>query len=110
MIALHFTLACAVPPGRVPRYKEVLLLGDLADIARPGEEIEVTGIYMHSQLGFSRDRSGFPVFGTVIEANSVLKRGGYSNTGLTDADVARMKQLAQDPQVRGYQATLISFE
>lgn len=32
----------SVPPGRVPRYKDVVLLGDLVDIARPGEEIEVT--------------------------------------------------------------------
>ena len=36
-----------VPPGRVPRYKDVVLLGDLIDIARPGEEIDVMGIYMH---------------------------------------------------------------
>jgi DNA replication licensing factor MCM2 len=35
--------------GRVPRYKDIILLGDLIDIARPGEEVEVTGIYRHSQ-------------------------------------------------------------
>ena len=28
-----------VPAGRLPRYKEVILLNDLIDIARPGEEI-----------------------------------------------------------------------
>jgi DNA replication licensing factor MCM2 len=39
----------SVPPGRVPRYKDIILLGDLIDIARPGEEVEVTGIYRHSQ-------------------------------------------------------------
>jgi len=36
-----------VPPGRVPRQKEVILLADLIDTAKPGEEVEVTGIYMH---------------------------------------------------------------
>jgi DNA replication licensing factor MCM2 len=59
----------SVPAGRVPRYKDVILLGDLIDIARPGEEIEVTGIYEHSQVGVSRDRSGFPVFSTVIQVS-----------------------------------------
>jgi len=33
-----------VPTGRLPRYKEVILLNDLIDCARPGEEIEVSGI------------------------------------------------------------------
>lgn len=32
-----------VPAGRLPRHKEVILLNDLIDIARPGEEIDVTG-------------------------------------------------------------------
>ncbi len=29
----------SVPPGRLPRTKEIILLGDLIDTARPGEEI-----------------------------------------------------------------------
>jgi DNA replication licensing factor MCM2 len=37
-----------VPAGRVPRYKDVVLLADLVDLARPGEEIEVTGVYMNT--------------------------------------------------------------
>ncbi|KAI3409716.1 DNA replication licensing factor MCM2 [Psidium guajava] len=37
-----------VPAGRLPRYKEVILLNDLIDCARPGEEIEVTGIYTNN--------------------------------------------------------------
>ena len=37
-----------VPPGRVPRHKDVVLLADLIDLARPGEEVEVTGVYVHS--------------------------------------------------------------
>ena len=32
-----------VPAGRLPRHKEVILLHDLIDCARPGEQIEVTG-------------------------------------------------------------------
>lgn len=34
-----------VPPGRVPRQKEVFVTNDLVDSARPGDEVEITGIY-----------------------------------------------------------------
>lgn len=33
----------SVPAGRLPRHKEVVLLFDLIDKARPGEQIDVTG-------------------------------------------------------------------
>lgn len=32
-----------VPAGRLPRHKEVIMLHDLIDCARPGEQIEITG-------------------------------------------------------------------
>jgi len=34
-----------VPPGRVPRQKEIILTNDLVDSIRPGDEVEATGIY-----------------------------------------------------------------
>lgn len=37
----------SVPPGRVPRQKEVYLMNDLVDSARPGDEVEITGIYIN---------------------------------------------------------------
>ena len=33
-----------VPAGRIPRHKDVILLHDLIDIARPGELVVVTGM------------------------------------------------------------------
>lgn len=35
----------SVLPGRVPRYKDTVLFGDNIDIARPGDEVEIVGIY-----------------------------------------------------------------
>ena len=32
-----------VPAGRIPRHKDIILLHDLIDIARPGELVVVTG-------------------------------------------------------------------
>ena len=91
----------SVPAGRVPRHKEIVLLGDLIDVVRPGEEIEVTGVYMHRQHNvWSRDKSGFPVFFTIIEANHIQKRHGTANSGLTDEDKRRIRQLGADPRIR----------
>jgi DNA replication licensing factor MCM2 len=42
----------SVPAGRLPRHKEVILLADLIDCARPGEEIEVTGALSLSQCSW----------------------------------------------------------
>lgn len=90
----------SVPPGRVPRYKEVILLGDLIDVARPGEEVEVTGIYVHSDRTIAKRSNGFPVFSTVIEANCVQKRQGSSSTLLSEEDKRKIRELGNDPQVR----------
>ena len=35
----------SVQAGRLPRHKEVILLHDLIDQARPGEEISIVGAY-----------------------------------------------------------------
>jgi DNA replication licensing factor MCM2 len=85
--------------GRVPRYKDVNLYGDLIDKVRPGDEIEVTGIYTHSAQGLSRDKSGFPVFGTVIEANSVQSRSDNPTFLLTEKERAQIVALSHDPHI-----------
>lgn len=72
----------SVPAGRLPRHREVILLWDLVDIAKPGEEVEVTGIYKNTYDGNLNAKNGFPVFATVLEANSVKRREG----GLHDGD------------------------
>ena len=70
-----------VPAGRLPRHREVILLWDLVDIAKPGEEIEVTGIYKNTYDGNLNARNGFPVFATIIEANAVRRREGGRRSG-----------------------------
>ncbi len=91
----------SVPPGRVPRYKDVILLSDLIDVAKPGEEVEITGIYSHSIETFSlAKRGGFPIFSTQIEANHVLKQESrMSAHALTDADKAELQSMARDPRI-----------
>ena len=90
----------SVPPGRVPRTKEILLTNDLIDIARPGEEVEVTGIYEHSYDSSLTLKSGFPVFSTFLTANHVRKREDASSaSNLSESDIRQILELARDPRI-----------
>ena len=90
----------SVPPGRVPRTKEVVFLDDLVDIARPGEEVEVTGIYCSSYDYHLTSRSGFPVFQTYVLANHIRKKEDASSaSNLSEADRKLILGLAADPNI-----------
>ena len=92
----------SVPAGRVPRYKDVILLGDLIDVARPGEEVEVIGIYTTQQTNFDNLKSvnnSFPVFATYIDAISVQKKNSSINNGLSEDDKRRIRELSNDPSI-----------
>lgn len=90
----------SVPAGRLPRYKEVILLNDLIDCARPGEEIEVTGVYRHNVDPSINITNGFPVFATVIEANYIRKmEDAHADMELTDDNIAEIRHLSKDPRI-----------
>ena len=61
-----------MPAGRLPRSKNVVLHHDLIDIARPGEEIDVTGIFLHGYDKGLNAQTGFPVFATYLEVCAAL--------------------------------------
>ncbi|KAF3828846.1 hypothetical protein GH733_003110 [Mirounga leonina] len=63
-----------VAAGRLPRSKDAILLADLVDSCKPGDEIELTGIYHNNYDGSLNTANGFPVFATVILANHVAKK------------------------------------
>ncbi|KAK4261677.1 hypothetical protein QN277_004640 [Acacia crassicarpa] len=89
-----------VPAGRLPRYKEVILLNDLIDCARPGEEIEVTGVYTNNFDMSLNTKNGFPVFATVVEANYISKKQDlFSSYKLTQEDKDEIEKLAKDPRI-----------
>jgi DNA replication licensing factor MCM2 len=90
----------SVPPGRVPRQKEVYLTDDLIDIVRPGEEIEVTGIFQQQQDFSLTLKSGFPVFSTNLLANHIRKREDASSaSNMSESDVRKILELSRDPKI-----------
>lgn len=90
-----------ISAGRVPRSKDVILLGDLCDSCRPGEEIDLTGIYTNFFDGSLNVKTGFPVFTTLIMANNIVKRQDWTSISSTlgDADVQQIVSLSRDPNI-----------
>lgn len=96
-----------VMAGRLPRSKNVILTGDLTDRATPGQLVEITGIYRNTYDGRLNAANGFPVFATIIEANSVKKVEGRSSDedeGLdsfqwTEEDEREFRKLAAEKGV-----------
>ncbi|GKU04041.1 unnamed protein product [Fusarium langsethiae] len=89
-----------VPAGRLPRSREVILLWDLIDKAKPGEEIEVTGIYRNNYDAQLNNRNGFPVFATILEANNVVKsHDQLAGFRMTEEDEHNIRKLSRDPNI-----------
>jgi DNA replication licensing factor MCM2 len=88
-----------VPPGRVPRQKEVYVLYDLVDSARPGDEVEITGIFKNRFEYFANVKHGFPVFSTIIEANNIRRSDNEDVIDITEEDKEMIIQLARQPQI-----------
>lgn len=90
----------SVQAGRLPRHREVVLLHDLIDCARPGEEIQVTGVYTNTYDATLNVKNGFPVFSTLVEANHIQKTEDvYATYKLTDEDLQDIHELARDPKI-----------
>merc|ERR1719322_540892 len=89
-----------VAAGRLPRSKDAILLGDLCDICKPGDEIELTGVYTHNYESSLNTKHGFPVFATVIMANHiVVKDDRNAAKHLTDEDIKAINALSKDERI-----------
>lgn len=90
----------SVPAGRLPRQREVVLLADLIDTAKPGDEVEITGIYRNSYDAQLNNKNGFPVFATILEANHVIKsHDQMAGFQMTEEDERQIRALSRDPEI-----------
>ncbi|CAI4221021.1 unnamed protein product [Auanema sp. JU1783] len=88
-----------VAAGRLPRSKDVILLGDLCDTCKPGDEIEVTGVYTNNYDGALNYKQGFPVFNTIIHANHITNHDKVASDQLTDEEIKAIRELSKDPKI-----------
>jgi DNA replication licensing factor MCM2 len=89
----------SVPPGRIPRHKEVILTNSLVDTVRPGDEVDVTGIYTSTFDMSTNIKHGFPVFSTYIETNHIKKLNEMELTELTEEDKIDIKKLSKNSNI-----------
>lgn len=88
------------PPGQLPRSLDVILDDDLADICKPGDRIQVIGVY-RSLGGGLNDNGAFRV---VILANSVYQLHALSTSSkvtenLTPTDIDNIVRLSRKKQI-----------
>eukprot|EP00866_Antonospora_locustae_P001824 jgi/Antlo1/1824/957 len=89
-----------VPPGNLPRSKEIVCYFDLIDKAKPGDEVEVVGIYKNIFSLSLNVRNGFPVFSTVIEAVTIINREEeFSTLKITEDDIREIRNISKRPNI-----------
>ncbi|KAK9307897.1 hypothetical protein QLX08_001953 [Tetragonisca angustula] len=89
-----------IPAGRIPRSKECILLSDLCDRCKPGDEVDVTAIYTNNYDGSLNTEQGFPVFATVLLANHLIVKDSKEIVeSLTEEDISSIINLSKDHQI-----------
>lgn len=90
------------PAGQLPRGVDVILDDDLVDRAKPGDRIQLVGIYR--TLGNRGAGSGPSTFRTVIIANNIIQLssksgGGIAQATITDTDIRNINKIAKKKNV-----------
>ncbi|XP_034945162.1 DNA replication licensing factor Mcm2 [Chelonus insularis] len=89
-----------IPAGRIPRSKDCILLSDLCDRCKPGDEIDITGIYTNSYDGSLNTEHGFPVFATVLLANHIVVKDSKDIVeSLTGEEIESILKLSKDHRI-----------
>ncbi|GIL50949.1 hypothetical protein Vafri_7014 [Volvox africanus] len=86
------------PPGQLPYSTEIILEGDLVDLAKPGDRVSIVGLYK-PLAGKQAGGNINAVYKAVLVGVSVHKLNKESQTKVTMADAREIKRLAQRPRV-----------
>ncbi|PFH58168.1 hypothetical protein XA68_14072 [Ophiocordyceps unilateralis] len=86
------------PAGQLPRGVDVILDDDLVDLVKPGDRIQLTGIFR--TLGNRNSTHNSALFKTIILANNVVqlssKSGGEAVAAtITDTDLRNINKVAK---------------
>jgi DNA replication licensing factor MCM3 len=86
------------PAGQLPRGVDVILDDDLVDKCKPGDRVQLVGIYR--SLGNRNAGHNTALFKTVILANNVVmlsskSGGGIAAATITDTDIRNINKIAK---------------
>lgn len=86
------------PAGQLPRGVDVILDDDLVDKCKPGDRVQLVGIYR--SLGNRNAGHSTALFKTVILANNVVmlsskSGGGIASATITDTDIRNINKISK---------------
>ncbi|ROW05223.1 hypothetical protein VSDG_00415 [Cytospora chrysosperma] len=86
------------PAGQLPRGVDVILDDDLVDTVKPGDRIQMVGIYR--TLGNRNTNHSSALFKTIILANNIVllaskSGGGIATAPITDTDLRNINKIAK---------------
>ncbi|KAL4975080.1 MCM2/3/5 family-domain-containing protein [Aspergillus desertorum] len=90
------------PAGQLPRSVDVIVDDDLVDRAKPGDRIQLVGIYR--SLGNRNASSGSSTFRTLVMANNIIQLtsksgGGIAQATITDTDIRNINKISKKKHV-----------
>ena len=90
------------PAGQLPRGVDVIMDDDLVDRVKPGDRIQLVGIYR--SLGNRNAGQGSATFRTLILANNVIllsskAGGGIAQSAITDTDIRNINKVSKKKNV-----------
>ena len=90
------------PAGQLPRGVDVIMDDDLVDRVKPGDRIQLVGIYR--SLGNRNAGQGSATFRTLILANNVImlsskSGGGIAQSTITDTDIRNINKVSKKKNV-----------
>ena len=90
------------PAGQLPRSVDVVMDDDMVDRVKPGDRIELVGIYR--SLGNRNAGQGSATFKTLILANNVIllsskSGGGIATATITDTDIRNINKISKQRRV-----------
>ena len=90
------------PAGQLPRGVDVIMDDDLVDQVKPGDRIQLVGIYR--SLGNRNAGQGSATFRTLILANNVIMLsskagGGVAQSAITDTDIRNINKVSKKKNV-----------
>lgn len=90
------------PAGQLPRSVDVILDDDLVDRVKPGDRIQLVGIYR--SLGNRNAGAGSSTFRTLILANNIIllsskSGGGIAQVNITDTDIRNINKISKNKRV-----------